>query len=74
MLLNHASVRGSLTCICYLPTVHATLQKQSSFFNIKQIANGSYAASIKVSFWMSAFLKRVNEAISYLCAFIWSQA
>lgn len=53
---------------------HATLQKQSSFFNIKQIVDGSYAAFIKSSFWMSVFLKRVNEAISYLCAFIWNQA
>lgn len=73
-MLDHVLVHGILSCICYLPTIHATLQKQSSFFNIKQIVNGSYAASIKVSFWMSAFLKRVNEAISYLCAFIWSQA
>ena len=73
-MLDRVLVHGILSCICYLPTIHATLQKQSSFFNIKQIVNGSYAASIKVSFWMSAFLKRVNEAISYLCAFIWSQA
>lgn len=73
-MLSHTLVYGILSCICYLPTVHATLQKQSSFFNIKQIVNGSDAASIKVSFWMSAFLKGVNEAISYLWAFIWSQA
>lgn len=30
-MLSHALVHGILSCICYLPTVHATLQNQVHF-------------------------------------------